>query len=104
MLTRQRLRFREALSTADWGGRATRVEVDLDSIAWNVAQLKQLIEPAELMPVVKANGYGHGAVAVSTTAVRAGAERLAVYTVDEGVELRRAGLDVPVLTFGPFET
>ncbi len=50
-----------------------------------------------LCGVVKANGYGHGAVPVARTLLDAGAESLAVATVDEGRELRDAGLDVPIL-------
>lgn len=51
------------------------------------------------MAVVKADAYGHGAAEVSRAAVEAGASSLAVVTVDEGEELRRAGLDAPVLVF-----
>ena len=50
-----------------------------------------------LCGVVKANGYGHGAVLVARTSLDAGAESLAVATVEEGSELREAGLDVPDL-------
>jgi alanine racemase len=52
------------------------------------------------MPVVKANAYGHGAVAVARAALQAGADRLAVNRVAEGVELRQAGLQVPILVMG----
>jgi alanine racemase len=54
------------------------------------------------MAVVKADGYGHGAVAVGRTALEHGASRLAVYTVAEGVTLRQSGVNAPILVFGPF--
>jgi alanine racemase len=54
-----------------------------------------------MMAVVKADGYGHGAVEVARTALAAGADMLAVARIDEGVALRRAGLAAPILVFGP---
>ncbi len=51
------------------------------------------------MAVVKADAYGHGSVEVARACVEAGADSLAVVTVEEGVELRRAGLEVPILVF-----
>jgi alanine racemase len=73
------------------------VEVDLGAIAHNVAVLRGLVAPSALWAVVKANGYGHGAVEVARTAVEAGATGLCVATVDEGVALRAAGIVAPVL-------
>jgi alanine racemase len=75
--------------------RSTWVEVDLDAIRHNVARLKP--EAVELMAVVKANAYGHGDVAVARAAVEAGATWLGVALVEEGLGLRTAGLDVPIL-------
>lgn len=73
------------------------VEVDLGAVAHNVAALKALTSPGTLfMAVVKAEGYGHGAVEVARAAVDAGADRLGVATVDEGSALRRAGLTAPI--------
>jgi len=71
-------------------------DVDLGAIAHNVRVLRELAGPAELCAVVKANGYGHGAVEVARAAVAAGATRLAVAQVAEGVALREAGLAVPI--------
>lgn len=79
------------------GERSARVEVDLDAIAHNVAWLASRAEPARLMAVVKADGYGHGAVRVAEAALGAGAHMLAVALVQEGIELRRAGIDAPIL-------
>ncbi|MDQ1425840.1 MAG: alanine racemase, partial [Acidimicrobiaceae bacterium] len=73
------------------------VEVDLGAIAHNVTVLRRVSAPSALWVVVKANGYGHGAVEVGRTALAAGAGSLCVATVDEGVELRAAGIDAPVL-------
>ena len=77
--------------------RPTWVEVDLDAVRQNVAALLAMVTPAQLCAVVKADGYGHGAVAVAKAAVEAGATWLGVALVEEGVELRQAGVDVPVL-------
>lgn len=77
--------------------RAARAEVDLDAIAHNVVALARVAAPAELCVVVKADGYGHGAVAVAEVAVASGASHLAVALVEEGSVLRKAGIDAPVL-------
>ncbi|MCD9625508.1 alanine racemase [Rhabdothermincola salaria] len=77
--------------------RATRADVDLGAIAHNVGVLKGLVAPAAVCAVVKADGYGHGAIAVSRAALAAGADWLAVALVEEGVVLRRSEIDAPVL-------
>lgn len=75
--------------------------VDLDAIAANVGALLSMVGPATgLIAVVKANAYGHGAVPVAITALRAGADALAVACVDEGIQLRRAGIQAPILLLG----
>jgi len=81
-------------------------EVDLAAIERNVRTLKARTAPGTLfMAVVKADGYGHGAVPVARAALRAGADRLGVATVAEGVELRAAGITTPVLVLSePPET
>ena len=79
----------------------TWAEVDLDAIAHNARGLKERAgEKTELMAVVKANAYGHGAVPVARTALENGASRLAVNRAIEGVELRQAGITAPVLILG----
>ncbi len=81
--------------------RATVVEIDSKALASNVKELKKLLGPhTAFTAVVKANAYGHGAVEVSKIAIEAGADRLAVAVVDEAIELRRAGIDVPILVLG----
>src|SRR5512147_1607450 len=89
-----------SLSPARWGGRPVWAEIDLDAFAHNVRGLAARAAPARLYAVVKANAYGHGAVAVSRQALAAGASALAVICVDEAEELRRAGLSAPVLVLG----
>ncbi len=77
--------------------RAVWSEVDLDAIRANVAALREVAEPAALLAVVKANGYGHGAVPVARAALAAGASWLGVARVEEGEQLRAAGIDAPVM-------
>ena len=72
-------------------------EVDLNAVRHNVGLLARLVSPAGLMAVVKADGYGHGSVAAAYAALEAGATWLGVALVEEGVELRDAGVDVPIL-------
>lgn len=80
--------------------RAT-ARIDLAAIRHNAGVLAAAAAPAELMAVVKANGYGHGAVPVAKAALEGGARQLAVATVEEAEELWAAGLHVPVLVMGP---
>lgn len=76
-------------------------EIDLDAIAHNTREIKRIIKPGvQLMAVVKANAYGHGLVEVARTALQHGANCLGVARVDEGITLRQAGIDVPVLVLG----
>jgi alanine racemase len=71
-------------------------EVDPDRLRANVRHLLALAGGAEVCAVVKADAYGHGALPVARTALEAGATRLAVAHVNEGIALRQAGLDAPV--------
>ncbi|MBV8303027.1 MAG: alanine racemase [Acidimicrobiia bacterium] len=72
-------------------------EVDLGHVRHNVARLSALARPGQLCAVVKANGYGHGAVPVARAALEGGATWLGVALVEEGVELRDAGIEAPIL-------
>jgi alanine racemase len=72
-------------------------DIDLDAVAHNVRMLRDHVAPARLCAVVKADGYGHGAVPVARAALAAGAEWLAVAQVHEAASLRAAGLDAPLL-------
>jgi alanine racemase len=72
--------------------------VELGAITRNIAALREHVAPAALMAVVKANGYGHGAVAAARAAERGGADWLGVVHVAEALELRRAGVELPLLS------
>ncbi len=72
-------------------------EIDLTAITHNVRTLKGLTKHGTLfMAVVKANGYGHGAVRVAEASLAAGADRLGVATVEEALQLVAAGVDAPI--------
>lgn len=71
--------------------------VDLDAISGNVAALRDHVAPSAVMAVVKAGGYGHGAVAAARAAVSGGADWLGVVHVAEALEVRAAGIDTPLL-------
>lgn len=75
--------------------RPTVAEVDLEAVRHNVRALKP--STAELMAVVKADGYGHGDIPVARAALEAGATWLGVALVEEGLRLRGAGIDAPIL-------
>jgi alanine racemase len=75
--------------------------IDLSAIRHNVGVLARTAAGARMLVVVKANGYGHGAVAVARAAIEAGAAQLGLAAVDEVEELRAAGIDAPMLMWGP---
>ena len=96
----------EALPAALAEGRAVSAaravaRIDLGAIRHNAARLARAAGGARLMAVVKAEGYGHGAVAVARAALEGGADALAVATVGEAEALRAAGIDAPLLVMGP---
>jgi alanine racemase len=72
-------------------------EIDLAAVAHNIRALAAMAAPSELWAVVKADGYGHGAVRVGQAALAAGAAGLCVALTQEGVELRSAGITAPIL-------
>jgi alanine racemase len=77
------------------------VEVDLGAVAHNIRQVRAQLNPhTDLMAVVKADAYGHGAVGVAQTVLDAGATWLGVATIPEGIELREAGISAPILVLG----
>jgi alanine racemase len=81
--------------------RSTKAVVDLGAIAYNVSEIRKRIgKKRDLMAVVKADGYGHGSVEVSRTALKNGANCLGVATPEEGRQLREAGMDVAILVLG----
>ncbi len=81
------------------------VEIDLQALAHNVREIKQLLAPStKLMAVIKADAYGHGAVRVADTILNSGADALAIATLSEGIELRQAGITSPILILGAINT
>lgn len=87
-------------SIGPWLSRPLWAEIDLDAISANTAALKARVGSAELMAMVKANAYGHGAIVVSEAVLAAGASRLGVAALDEARQLRKAGIEAPILVVG----
>jgi len=91
--------------TYAWFSQRAWVEIDLGALSFNVHQLRSLLSPGtELMAVVKADAYGHGAVTVAQTVLQSGANWLGVATVPEGIQLREAGIKAPILILGATHT
>lgn len=82
--------------------RPTRAEVQLSHLRHNLNLLKKASGGVPLWAVLKADGYGHGAKAVARILERAGAEGVCVALVEEGVELREAGIRLPILVMGGY--
>jgi len=85
------------VSAASASGRWAWAEIDLAAVAHNVDVLRRTAAPAEVWAVVKADGYGHGAIAVARAARSAGCTGACVAFTAEGVALRQAGIDGPIL-------
>ena len=76
-------------------------EINLDNIAHNVKEIRRVTNKnAEIMGVVKADAYGHGVFEVTRTLLANGVSRLAVSMLDEAIQLRREGIEVPILVLG----
>ncbi len=91
------------LSQKDFGEQILRpawIEIDLDAVAENVRHIKKYLGKTRLLAVVKADGYGLGAVETAEVISENGADCLGVVMLDEAVELRRAGIKTPVLNMG----
>ena len=81
---------------------ATWVEIDLDALVGNIREVRARTgDDLSVLLVVKADAYGHGAVEVARVAVRNGIDMLGVATLHEGIELRQAGVDAPILILSP---
>lgn len=77
------------------------MEVDLDNIAHNLNEVRNFLRPdVKIVAMVKADGYGHGAVPVAVTALAGGADYLGVTCISEALELRHAGITAPLLVLG----
>ncbi len=91
--------------TYAWFSQRAWVEIDLDALSYNIKQLLKLLSPStQLMAVVKADAYGHGAVIVAQRVLEAGANWLGVATVPEGIQLREGGIKAPILVLGAINT
>src|SRR5207249_339234 len=80
--------------------RPTRIEVDLDVLAENYGAIAAHVAPARVMPILKANAYGHGLVEVGRVVERLRAPYIGVAYLEEGVRLRQHGVRLPVLVLG----
>jgi len=79
-------------------GRPTLCFVDLDALRWNFRQIRSKVGPqVKILSMVKANGYGHGATAIATALAAEGSDAFGVATLEEGVELRQTGINLPIL-------
>ncbi len=97
--------FQKHYDTYAWCSQRAWIEIDIAALSHNVRQLRQLLSPhTQLMAVVKADAYGHGAITVAQTALEAGASWLGVATVPEGMQLRESGIDAPILILGATHT
>jgi len=79
-------------------GRPTVALIDLDALRWNFRQIRTKVGPGvKILSMVKANGYGHGAPRIAEALAAEGSDSFGVATVEEGVELRAAGIRAPIL-------
>ena len=77
------------------------VEVNLDNIEKNILLLKKYLKPgSKLFAVVKADAYGHGAVMIAPVLLASGVDFLGVSSIDEGLQLREAKINAPILVLG----
>lgn len=75
-------------------------EIDLDNIAHNMREIRRISKSKDIIAVVKADGYGHGAVDIVPTLLKNGATRLAVAVISEALEIRKSGIDCPIMILG----
>jgi alanine racemase len=82
--------------------RPAHLEINLKALASNVRNIKRKLgQKVELLAVVKADGYGHGAYQISKVALKSGAGSLGVAFLEEGIELRKKGIRAPILILSP---
>lgn len=98
-LSFQRSLLKNAMEQASLRG--AWLGIDLVALSENLHAVKKLLKPGtQIMAVVKADAYGHGAEKIAEAALQSGATRLGVATVEEGVKLRRSGVQSPILVLG----
>lgn len=89
-----KLKYQNKLLRPAW------IDIDLDAVSSNVSNIKKYLGDVKMLAVVKADGYGLGAVPMAREIVRNGADYLGVVMLDEAYELRRAGITAPILNTG----
>ena len=103
--------LRPRRAAPDEAARVTRAEIDLAAARHNLRELRKILgedakrdgrTPAALWGVLKADAYGHGAAQIAVTLERAGVDGLCVALLEEGIELRSAGVRVPILVMGGY--
>ena len=81
----------------------TLATVDLTALSHNLSQIRKCLAPGcAVMPVIKANAYGHGAIETAQALVRQNLGHLAVFSIEEAIALRQAGITVSIVVLGPF--
>ncbi len=80
--------------------RPTRVEVDLNAIKENYQKIKEYVGRCKIMPILKANAYGHGLLRIAQLFEKLNADYLGVAVVEEGIHLREMGINIPILVLG----
>lgn len=80
--------------------RAVWAEIDLDAIKYNIKNIKEISNGRDVIAVVKADAYGHGAIDIIPTLLENGASRLAVAMITEGIEIRKNNIDAPIMILG----
>src|SRR5215831_15034222 len=85
------------LQTSTASIRRTRVELDIGALRRNYRGLRKLVSGTAMLAIVKANAYGHGAVTISRILEQEGTEWLGVALIEEGIQLRKAGIRLPIL-------
>jgi alanine racemase len=76
------------------------VEINLDNLSYNAKQIKNKVGDRDIIGVVKADAYGHGAVQVAPVLLKNGFTKLAVAIIDEAIELRKNGIESPIMILG----
>lgn len=90
----------DIISSNEDAVRPTHVEVDLNCLTDNLAAIRRHTGQALIMPILKANAYGHGLVPVARHMLRCGVDYLGVAFLEEGILLRKAGITLPILVLG----
>lgn len=80
--------------------RPTYISIDLDALEHNFNIIKNFVAPAQVMPIVKGNAYGHGMIECAQHLEKIGAQWLGVALLEEGIALRKAGITVPIVVLG----